>query len=251
MPPESQVIVVLPAYNEEPNLGSLLEKIGRTLRQANLDFRVIVVDDGSTDGTAQLLRRLADSLPLTSLRHSPNQGLGQTIADGLRAATESAGAGDVVVTMDADGSHTPDLMLSMLAELQRGKDVVIASRFCPGARVYGLSRLRTLTGWAASLLARTLFPTDGLRDYTCGYRAYSLRSLRLAYDKYGNSFVNQRGFQCMLDILLKMRQLRLDFGEVPLVLRYDLKKGSSKMRTAATIRDTLGLLLRRRIGDYK
>jgi dolichol-phosphate mannosyltransferase len=65
-------------------------------------------------------------------------------------------------------------------------------------------------------------PIRGVRDYTCGYRAYRGRVLRQAFQRYGDDFINQEGFQCMVDILLKLRKMDVIFGEVPLILRYDL-----------------------------
>jgi dolichol-phosphate mannosyltransferase len=66
--------------------------------------------------------------------------------------------------------------------------------------------------------------------------------------KYGESFVDQEGFQCMVDVLLKLRRMPLIFGEVPLILRYDFKLGASKMRLARTATKTLGLLVQRKLG---
>ena len=95
---------------------------------------------------------------------------------------------------------------------------------------------------------RVVFPTPGVSDFTCGYRAYRAEALQQAYAQYGDSLVDQDGFQCMVDILLKLRKLPLIFGEVPLILRYDLKRGQSKMRIMRTAANTLRLLWRRRFG---
>jgi dolichol-phosphate mannosyltransferase len=126
--------------------------------------------------------------------------------------------------------------------------VVIASRYRAESRVYGVPILRRVMSRAASLLMRLVFPIRGVRDFTCGYRAYRADVLRRAIDRYQGEFVNQDGFQCMVDILLKLRPLHLIFGEVPLLLRYDRKGGESKMRVAHTAKNTLVLLWRRRLG---
>ncbi len=78
-----------------------------------------------------------------------------------------------------------------------------------------------------------------MRDYTCGFRAYRVSLLRRAFDDYGESFVDQQGFQCMADILLKLRRYRPRIGELPFVLRYDRKAGSSKMKLGRTTWSTL------------
>jgi len=243
----SRVIVVLPAYNEEANIGSLLRTILHRLTEAQPDFSVIVVDDGSSDGTARILDDLRAQMPLTVERHARNQGLGATIRDGLKLASDSAGARDIIVTMDADESHDPGLMLRMVQMIHQGYDVVIASRYQPGSQVLGLSTTRVVVSWLASRFMRVLFPIPGVTDYTCGYRAYAAASLKQAYQRYGEEFVNQPGFQCMVDLLLKLRRMPLRFGEVPMVLRYDLKRGSSKMRIFRTAANTLRLLLIRKL----
>jgi dolichol-phosphate mannosyltransferase len=245
-PQASRILVVLPAYNEEANIGGLLRRIVESLTEAHLEFSIIVVDDGSTDGTRQILEECGREFPLMVHRHERNQGLGATIRDGLREAVAAAREGDIVITMDADESHTPGLMIPMIGKIREGYDVVIASRYQPGARVCGLSVGRRIISRAASLLMRALFPTPGVRDYTCGYRAYGARALRKAYARYGEALVDQEGFQCMVDILLKLRKLPLRFGEVPMILRYDLKRGASKMRLMKTSTGTLKLLWKRK-----
>jgi dolichol-phosphate mannosyltransferase len=112
--------------------------------------------------------------------------------------------------------------------------------------VYGLSLHRRIVSRVASWLMRIVFPTPGVTDYTCGYRAYRAEALQQAYAAYGDNLVSQDGFQCMVDVLLKLRRLPLIFGEVPMILRYDLKRGSSKMRLAKTAVNTLRLLFVRR-----
>jgi len=85
-------------------------------------------------------------------------------------------------------------------------------------------------------------------DFTSGYRAYRASVLKQAYAQYGDKLVDQDGFQCMVDILLKLRTMPLIFGEVPMILRYDLKRGPSKMRLIKTAAATLRLLCARRFG---
>ena len=243
----TKVFIVLPAYNEEANIGGLLQRIDDAMVESGLRYQVIVVDDGSGDRTFEVVSDYSKRIPLCISRHPVNQGLGATIRDGLLLAVELAGQDDIVITMDADETQTPDLIPRMVQMLREGHDVVIASRYQPGARVIGLSLPRRIASYGASWLFRMLFPTPGLRDYTCGFRAYRGKVLSLAVARYGSRFVDTEGFQCMVDILLKLRKLDVIFGEVPLILRYDLKLGASKMRVARTIRHTLSLIVKRRL----
>jgi dolichol-phosphate mannosyltransferase len=243
----STLFVVLPAYNEEQNLPGLLEKLNEALTNDGFQFKIVVVDDGSRDATPRILEEYKTRLPLVVYRHEKNQGLGATIRDGLIHGTELTGDRDIIVTMDADETHSPGLILRMVRMIIEGHDVVIASRYQPGARVIGLDLHRRIISWFASRLIRLLFPTPGVRDFTCGYRAYRAAVLKQAFARYGSSFVEREGFECMVDILLKLRRMPLIFGEVPLILRYDLK-GESKMRLVKTSMGTMRLLLKRRFG---
>jgi len=243
-----KVIVVLPAYNESGNLGPLLEQIDQTMHEERQRYSVIVVDDGSNDDTLSVARQHAEYMPLRVERHAVNQGLGATIRDGLGVAASLCSERDIVVVMDADNSHAPGLIRRMTREIHEGADVVIASRYQRGAYVRGLPLHRRLLSWGGSRLLKLFFPIPGVRDYTCGYRAYRGPVLREAFEKYGSAFIDQEGFQCTVDILLKLRDMNVIVREVPVILRYDLKEGTSKMKILRTTVNTLALMLRRLLG---
>jgi dolichol-phosphate mannosyltransferase len=242
------VIVTLPAYNEERTLPLLLDRIRESMEENAIDYRVIVVNDGSTDATASAVDKLVGRMPLERIDHEGNRGLGETIRTGLLRALEQAEDRDILVTMDSDNTHTPGLIARMVRGIREGNDVVIASRFRPGARIRGVPLYRRLLSTAGSWVFRIAFPTPGVRDFTCGFRAYRVALLRRAFATYGPGFVAETGFSCMVDILLKLRRLDAIMSEVPLILRYDLKFGVSKMMVLRTIADTLRLLVSRRLG---
>ncbi len=243
-----KVIVVLPVYNEEARIERLLNHIDEALEEADISYEVITVDDGSRDATAKIVGDCAMRMPIRTMKHDVNLGLGATIRDGLVAAVEAAGDRDIIVTMDADDTHAPGLILQMVRMISEGHDVVIASRFREGSRTVGVPLLRRGLSYGASWLFRIAFPIRGVKDFTCGYRAYRAGVVRDALARYGRSFLDQDGFQCMVDILLKLRRMHLIFGEVPFILRYDYKEGGSKMNVRRTVGDTLALMWKRRVG---
>lgn len=247
--PPARVVVVLPAYNEEEGLPALLEGIDQAMHDDGIPYEVILVDDGSADRTFEIAERYKSLLPLQIHRHECNQGLGATVRDGLQIAASHCGDRDIVVAMDADNTHLPGLIRRMTRRIHEGCDVVIASRYRAGAIVRGVPWHRRALSFGARVLFQVFMPIPGVRDYTCGYRAYRGRVLKDAFIRFGDDFVNQEGFQCMVDILLKLRKLDVIFGEVPLILRYDLKGGQSKMRIARTVWKTLALLAKRRFGS--
>ena len=242
------IIVVLPAYNEAAAISPLLARLA-SLSSQHFDntVRVIVVDDGSTDGTAQQARA-ATGLDVQVIVHERNQGLSAAIKTGLQAALQIARDDDIIVAMDADDTHTPGLIPRMAQRVEEGNDVVIASRYQPGARVLGVPAFRQLLSNGMSWLFRLVYPVRGARDYSCGYRAYRAGLLRHAFARWGDGFISERGFSCMVDILIKLSLLNAIITEVPMVLRYDRKTGKSKMNVRKTVTQTLSLLLRRRLG---
>lgn len=243
-----QVYVVLPVYNEESRIESLLQHIDEAMKDADVEYQVVLVDDGSRDSTGRIVQRCSAQMPIRMIRHELNAGLGATIRDGLIAAAGVSTDRDIIITMDADDTHAPGLILRMIRMISEGHDVVIASRYREGSRCVGVPMARRLLSRGASWLFRAVFPIRGVRDYTCGYRAYRAPVVKDAFAKYGEEFLDQDGFQCMVDILLKLRHMNLIFGEVPFILRYDYKEGGSKMNVSRTVKDTLGLMWKRRFG---
>jgi len=241
------IAIVLPAYNEECSIALLIEHIRNiALKRLPEGVKIIVVDDGSTDKTCACVQELENS-DLILLQHPNNQGLGEAIKTGLLHAVNLSPEADVIVTMDSDNTHTPGLLMRMIMALDEGNDVVIASRYRPGARTIGLSLRRQLLSLGMSYMFRLLLPIPGVHDYSCGYRAYRTELLRLAFQKWDNRFISQSGFSCMVDILLKLNQLNAIMTEVPMILHYDYKQGKSKMDVRKTILETLVLARREKL----
>jgi dolichol-phosphate mannosyltransferase len=231
----STVIVVLPVYNEASRLKTLLDRIRDAL--GGRAYRIVAVDDGSRDGSDAILAQERQHLPVEIVTHAVNRGLAQTLYDGLRRAVEQCGEDDVVVTMDADDTHDPAYIRPMLAKIEQGYDVVIASRFQPGAAVVGVPAHRRLFSFGVLLLLRLLMPIPGVRDYACGYRAIRARVLASAFERFGNRLLELRqwGFICTAELLWKLRVVGARCCEVPFALRYDLKESTSHMRVGRTI----------------
>ena len=245
-----KVFVVLPAYNEEAGLPELLSEIKQVFALNGREYEVIVVDDASQDDTAKVASQASFHMPVNLVQHEVNQNLPGALRTGFLTALKDANDHDLIVTMDGDNTHPPAIINALLQRISERYDVVIASRFQVGSRVVGVPWTRVLTAFGARMMFKIIMPIEGVRDYTCGYRAYRANVLREAVDFYGDEFVSEKGFSCMADVLLKMRRFGYVFGEVPMLLRYDQKEGGSKMAVVKTIIQTLGLLLKRRLGGY-
>jgi dolichol-phosphate mannosyltransferase len=243
--------LVLPAYNEGANLPGLFQDLVQLVEEnSDLDLRVIVVDDGSTDDTWDVAQHPPEGLAVQVLQNPQNLGLGETFRRGMLHAMGQSTARDIIVTMDADHSHLPGLILRMVRAVREGRDVVIASRFQDGSVVRGVPAHRQVLSEGMSFLFRGILPIDGVRDFSCGYRAYRAGLLQEAQRRYGDRLFAQKGFVCMVDTLVKLDEMGALFGEVPLVLRYDQKRGPSKLPVASTVADTLRLLARARVERF-
>ncbi|HZZ80534.1 MAG TPA: glycosyltransferase family 2 protein [Gemmataceae bacterium] len=234
--------ILLPAFNEEKSLPVLLPKFQQALQASDYSYRILVCDDGSTDNTTPLLEQYSRSMPLEYIRHKINRGLGETSRDLFEWAATLAADNDIIIRLDCDDTHEPSLIHSLIAKLNEGNDVVIASRFQKGGGQVGVSRYRAFISRCANLFMKTLFPVRGVWEYSCGYRAYRAGLIKEAIRTYGNAFIQLKGmgFTCTLEKLVKLKLLGARFAEVPFTLRYDQKQSSSKMISSIT---TLGYLV--------
>lgn len=242
-----QTIVALPAYNEEHSLPDLLEAFESLIQKnAALRIRIVVVNDGSKDNTLGILEEYKSRLPLEIVNHPQNMGLGQAIRTCLREAVARAQSDDdVIVCMDSDNTHLPEYIPALLENIQKGSDIVIASRYQPGSREVGVPALRRLYSRGARFLFWLFLRLPGVRDYTCGYRAYRAGLIKRALDIYGDGIITRNGFACTDDLLVRLASLTNKISEIPFILRYDKKIGESKLPLFITIKETLKLLIQK------
>ena len=217
-----RVSIVLPTYNERGNIEPLLQQL-TPLRQF-YSLEILVVDDDSADGTAELVRQLAHVEPsLRLIRRVGRSGLASAIKEGLLDAT-----GDVVLVMDSDGQHEPASVRQAIDSLlAQPLDLVIGSRFHPNAQIHGLSgRRETGSSWANACARFSLPPAYGqLTDYMSGFFALRLESLLPLI-----RCVDVNGFKFLYE-LLALSKGRLRTAEVPLSFQ-PRTYGSSKLDLA-------------------
>lgn len=244
--PIRRVVLTMPAYNEARVIGELLGQAESAFSRLGLEWNILVVDDGSKDDTARIVRDFALKQPrVTLVQHEVNRGLGPAIITGLTHAVQIADdPATLIVSMDADLTHPPVVVGQMIAAAERGADMVIASRFQPGSQVMGLSPFRHFLSWGARNVFSLFLRLPGVKDYTCGFRAVRAHRIRQALDHYGpNGFITRAGFACTDEVLIKLALLGVAIREIPFILRYDLKQGSSKINLPVTIRETLKLVV--------
>jgi dolichol-phosphate mannosyltransferase len=218
MPDRSLAWLVLPTYEEAPNLEPIVAAIREHLRQPR---RLLIVDDSSPDGTGRIADRLASEHEDVSVIHRPEkEGLGPAYVQGFRAAI--AGGAELICQMDADFSHDP-ADLPRLLEAAADADVVLGSRYVPGGGVINWGATRRAISRAGSAYARTLL---GLRvhDLTGGFKVFRRRVLE-AIDL---GSISSLGYAFQVETTYRAVRAGFDVVEVPITFR-ERRVGESKM----------------------
>ena len=219
----------LPAFNEEASIAPLFGRLREAFPAKTLAYRIVLYNDGCTDGTVEAARAWDDRLNVDIIGCADNLGLGQGLRALVGHAARNGRPEDVLIIMDCDDTQHPRQIAAMVAALDDACDLVIASRYRRGARVAGVAAHRRLLSLGAAALFKAIHPVRGVLDYTCGYRAYRVRLLQRALARYGDGLIRERGFASQVELLLKLDRSGARAREIPLDLRYDLKRGASKM----------------------
>jgi dolichol-phosphate mannosyltransferase len=210
--------IVLPTYNEA---GSL-EPLAAGIRTAAPEARILVVDDGSPDGTGAIADALAARDAAVQVLHRPRKaGLGLAYVNGFAHAL-AAGAG-LVVEMDADGSHDPRDLPRLLERARAGADLVLGSRYVPGGGVQDWDPLRRVISRAGCGFARTVLGV-GVRDLTGGFKCFRAGTLR-AIDF---ETVRSQGYAFQVELTYRTLARGLLVEELPITFR-ERGAGESKM----------------------
>lgn len=226
------IIILLPAYNEASGIEHLLKRIGEVLNHD--EYRVVVVNDGSTNGTEKIIAQCSERQPITLLNHRVNLGLGKAMETGILYTCSKFKDDDLLVTMDADNTHDPQLIKPMVQKVDQGADLVIGSRFVKKSAQIGVPLYRRLLSRAVKTLFKAIFSGAKIRDYTSGYRLYRIGLLKKALGAH-RPLINSRGFAVMAELLLKLNYLKPVIVEVPLVLHYERKASKSKIKIVPTV----------------
>ncbi len=209
--------MVVPTYNEALNLEPLIER----MRRCQPEVDVLVVDDGSPDGTGDLADALAAKDPdVTVLHRAVKEGLGAAYLDGFAVALRRGY--DVIGEMDADGSHQPEQLQSLLDALPDA-DLVIGSRWVPGGSVVNWPRHRELLSRGGNFYTRHLLGIR-VRDATAGFRLFR----RTTLERIGLEQVESAGYVFQADLAFRTLQAGLRVVEVPIEF-IERERGDSKM----------------------
>lgn len=211
--------IIVPTYNEKENIESLVTQ----LAALPLDSRIIIVDDGSPDGTGEIADRLAEEHAerVEVIHRSGKLGLGTAYVRGFKRALRSEA--DLVCTMDADFSHHPRYIPDLVRKIQDGYDLVIGSRYVKGGGTNGCSTSRKLLSWGANAFARVALGLHA-HDATAGFRCYR----REVLEEVGIDAIKADGYSFLIEMLYRVQRLDWRVGESPILFE-NRQQGVSKI----------------------
>jgi len=238
----TQLLFVIPAFNEEDNLPTLFADLTQTSDLLGTGSRIFIVDDGSSDETPSLVRDYVGPLPVELVQLEVNQGPGAAFRAGFASALDHAGPGALIVTLEADTTSDLGALPDMLEEVRCGADVVLADW-----RMVGVSAHRRALSAAAGWVVRHAL---GLEATTVSsfFRVYRASTLDEASRRYGDHLIRERGFACKAELLGKLSSMGARIVEVPVSLDWTKRKGESKMPVFKTMLAYWRMLFRERSG---
>ncbi|CAK7245669.1 MAG: dolichol-P-mannose synthesis [Sporothrix thermara] len=212
--------VILPTFNERQNLPVVAWLLNRTFTENNIDWELIIVDDGSPDGTQEVAKQLVKVYaPHVVLKTRTGKlGLGTAYVHGLQFAK-----GNFIIIMDADFSHHPKFIPQMIALQKKADyDIVTGTRYAPGGGVHGWDLRRRLTSKGANIFADTVL-RPGVSDLTGSFRLYKRAVLEKLFET-----TDVRGFGMQMALAVTAKAMGYTIGEVPITF-VDRVYGDSKM----------------------
>jgi len=211
-------LILLPTYNERDNLSILIPQIFREYP----NISILVIDDDSRDGTAELLKGF--SMEFQGFRYiirKGERGLGTALLRGYEEAIKSGYK--YLIQMDADLQHDPKYIRDILDRLMVGCDLVIASRYVRGGGIEGWSFTRRLISRVANIYGRLVLGID-IKDLTSGFRGFNIESLGKVFNKIKYS----RGYVIQVEVVYRFKEAGMKICEVPFIFR-ERKRGKSKL----------------------
>lgn len=222
-----KIYAILPCYNEEENIGKLIEEWNnqiKDLEKREYSLKVIAIDDCSTDTTKEkILQKKKEYDNVEIIVHNENKGLRGGLNTALQYFNKNAKKEDLLVLMDGDNTHNPKYIHDMVKLIEQGNDCVIASRYRKGSKIVGLAKNRELMSDFAKIYYTLTLNIPNVKDYTCGYRLYTYDIIDKLLKKFGENPIKEKSFACMMELLYKVYLVGAEFAEVGFELRYDNK----------------------------
>lgn len=213
---DKRIIIVMPAYNAEKTIESVFRRVPKAALAKISEF--MVVNDGSSDNTEEVVRKLINKYKIKLINHEKNKGYGGAQKTGFKKALEDGA--DIVVLLHSDGQYAPELLLEMIQPIEEGKaDIVGGSRLLGGKALEGgMPLIRYIGNIFLTFLQNIVFMAN-LHTYHSGYKVYSRYALeKIPFKNYSNEFYFDT------EMLIGALRNKLSIVEIPIPTRYDNEK---------------------------
>jgi len=223
------IYICIPSYNEAPTIGLLLWKIRQVFAGFPREYQLLVLDDGSSDPTSEVLERYTRVLPLTVTRHSQRLGYAGTIEELLRQAVDHTDRPkrDAAVLMHADFAHGPHFIPDLVRHIESGADIVIGQGKLEGER----SRSRRLVRRLAPVLLRGVVSVPGVTDVVSGFAIFRLVTLRNAFRGGTAPLLSTQGWAANAELYERAARHARRVETITTVERRDLRQRPSRVGT--------------------
>jgi glycosyltransferase involved in cell wall biosynthesis len=222
------IYVCIPSYNEAPTIGLLLWKIRQVFAGFQREYQLLVLDDGSTDGTGDVLERYTRVLPLSVTRHEERQGYARSIEQLLRQAVERTDRPkrDCAILMHADFAHGPSFIPDLVRRVESGADVVVAQPRFQGEP----SRLRRWARRLAPMLLRGAVTVPGVSDLVSGFAVFRLVTLRNAFRSAPEPLLGTQGWAANAELYARTSRHARRVETITVIERGDLRQRESRVK---------------------
>ena len=239
--------LIIPIFNEVDNIPDLirdLNDMGRKIKE-EFDCRIVLVDDSSRDGSAAVAAEENGGLPLTVLSNPRNLGPGACFARGFAHLKDLLEPADLVVTMEGDNTSSTATLRHMLVRIKEGYEVVLASPYAYNGGFTEVSFPRLFISHLANGLVKLYLGIRGINTFSSFFRLYDEKVLRRLYGRFGPDIIECAGFECMVELIYKLVQVKASISEVEMKVDWSKRKGKSKMKLMKTAVGYIGICLKK------
>jgi dolichol-phosphate mannosyltransferase len=241
----NSLFVIIPLYNEELNVGNLVNSLKCLVDNISSEFlvQIIIIDDGSVDNTVAAIKTHCESLQNVILEHPVNRGPGTAFSTGFKYLNGRIGADDLVLTMEGDNTSNIDTIQHLLVRRKEGYDVVLASPYLYSGGFSHVSFIRVILSHLANTLVKIFTGIRGIVTFSCFLRLYSGATIIKLQKIYGPKIIQSKGFESMVELLAKLVFIKSSISEVEMIVNWNERAGKSKMKLLKTIFGYLWLFI--------
>jgi glycosyltransferase involved in cell wall biosynthesis len=239
----NKLSIVVFAYNEEQNIGSLLKKVNTKKKRYHRIDKIFVIEDGSTDKTFQIIKRFKRKFPIEIWHNYPNIGFGRSYQLVIEKVAKILPVNDYILFIEGDNSSELEYLPKIFHKINKNFDLILCSRYHKRSRNIKVPLRRKIGSYSMNKFIRWYFKTK-ITDNSLLYKTYKIRTLEKVLGEYGDKLVTQKRFTAITEVLIKLLTLkpRPSTIEIPIIYNHGNRLGVSKMKIFKTLKEYFNLV---------